>query len=747
MKSFLKFCFLVYMNVGLILLAGCSGTSSGSSVQANAGSDQTAGAYSLVTLSGKISKTADGGSLTYQWKQLTTEWLVVSGGLNNSEVGFYVPAAGVPVAGADFELTVTDSSGKTSTDRVKIQPEAACLRAFSELFTNCLSGAKLPLQFDSQLGVVVEGFNSDNSFMQWALVDSQEANHGKVIDIKFGTDTQRHAFFAIQTAANYPQDLTAFTGGFVEFDIRVLDGGPLNPAFFSKIECVYPCQSADIRMQLNPGSAWQHVKIPLQNYIDSGLKLSRVNRMIAILPEWNSQRGVHFQLDNIKWVAIQNSEFLPHDFTNLTYSSPLELGFPADNGSTAKVSAYEPAIGLTRVSNGPRSAMQWDVTGNSIAVHLVTDDELSELIIDLNDTWRSRITDYLDNYVLSFDISGRDWHTDLDVFFTMQNATLAGSTSVQNVAWRLKHVEIPLRSFIDINKMPVDTLRLRFQNHAFGANMVITNLALTRPINTFIAPINSTIKMGEPGQEGYEYLWELISGPEISPTNKTYSNTAQLEFNVPSVQSDKPIIFNYKITNTAGAVVEKTLAVYRTGKCTAKEGVIYENCLEDSWGPLSSLSRVTFENGFYYFPFPSLQFGSPTYPVHPREIYSGDAGHNNVIDVLFEKSDNFTGSFGIPFASGESNDMQRFAGGSVEFDLKVLDYGKAIGGLRFSGYNAIEKYLPIQPLDEWLHISVPINSDATLSNIYNGFSITSANEYYSGIHFQVDNIRWVKAEN
>jgi hypothetical protein len=294
--------------------------------------------------------------------------------------------------------------------------------------------------------------------------------------------------------------------------------------------------------------------------------------------------------------------------------------------------------------------------------------------------------------------------------------------------------------------MPVDTLRLRFHNHAFGANMVIANLALIRPTNTFNAPINTTIKIGETGLAGYGYLWELIAGPEISPINQTYSNTAQIEFNVPAVQSDKPLIFSYTITNTKGAVDEKMIAVYRTGKCTAKEGVIYENCLEDSWGPLSAWNRITQGNITYSLPYPSLQFASPTYPIYPREVYSGDA-HNNVIDVQFEKTDNFKGSFSIPFAAGRFNDMRQFAGGSVEFDLKVLDYGKAISGLKFSVYNELEKFLPIQPLNEWLHISVPIGSDVFLNNISTGFSISPAGEYYSGIHFQVDNIRWVKPAN
>ncbi|RYZ78317.1 MAG: hypothetical protein EOO68_40530, partial [Moraxellaceae bacterium] len=123
------------MLVSLHLLSSCGGTTN--STQAQAGADQIAGPYHLITLNGGDSKAADGGTLSYHWKQLGNQWPMVSGSLTSAQVSFYIPSTGLTAQGVELELTVTDQAGKTNSDRVKILPET-CTRSAGELFTDCL---------------------------------------------------------------------------------------------------------------------------------------------------------------------------------------------------------------------------------------------------------------------------------------------------------------------------------------------------------------------------------------------------------------------------------------------------------------------------------------------------------------------------------------------------------------------------------------------------------------------------------
>ena len=191
----------------LIFLSACSDSPSQpqpqpqAAPQADAGKDQTAGAFNLVHLDGSASKASNGGQLSFQWKQLNTNWVVVDGGLTNAQVSFYIPAAGIPAEGGEFELTVTDTAGNTHRDQVKILPEP-CAPSPGDLLTNCLSLTKQPVQINNTGPAIKEGFGNSGAQLQWALIDSQDATHGKVLDVKT-TPVSTQDIFSGQSATKY----------------------------------------------------------------------------------------------------------------------------------------------------------------------------------------------------------------------------------------------------------------------------------------------------------------------------------------------------------------------------------------------------------------------------------------------------------------------------------------------------------------------------------------------------------------
>jgi hypothetical protein len=738
------------MLVSLHLLSSCGGTTT--STQAQAGADQIAGPYHLITLNGGDSKAADGGTLSYHWKQLGNQWPMVSGSLTSAQVSFYIPSTGLPAQGVELELTVTDQAGKTNSDRVKILPET-CTRSAGELFTDCLGGAKSPVQQDAQQGVLEEGYGNAQAFLQWALVNAQDSSRGKIIDIHYTAAPARQAYFAIQTAGGHPQNLFDVGAGFIEFDIRLVGGSV--PEFFLKIERLSADQNVAIPVPLAKTNAWQHIKVPLQDYLNQELGLYGINRMFAIFPRADSQQAVHFQLDNIKWVAQQGGS-IPDDYP-LKPSSPLQMGFPAANGATAKVSANILGIGITPFANGPISPIAWEVQGNSINVTHRTDEGVNEIIIDLRDSWAANIGQYRENYSLRFNIAGV--LSQASVFFTLTNGSERSTTSEQKIPFiiyageliTLPSIEIPLSSFNKLDTMPVEALHIRYQSDFYQGNFVLSNFALVKSNSSQVAPINSLQKLGAPAQTGYIYGWDQLAGPDVIPINGTNRLSAQLEFLVPSTQSAAPLIFRRRTQDPNGVESEEILSLYRSGKCILPAGVLFEDCMEDRFGPAASHGSVTTGLITYYFPFPDISLAGGLYPVVAQEIISSDPGHNQIIDVTFKNADNYKGGFIFPYSDKTPINLSEFNGGTLELDLKVIDYGKSTAGLNIGGVLIPDYLLPVGPTNQWRRISLPIQIDSLNRPLVTEdealFGLTSSNGLYSGIHFQLDNIRLLKVAN
>ncbi len=87
---------------------------------ANAGSDQTATDGNIVSLSGAQSVDPEGGTLSFNWAQISTSPPVTLVGADTETPSFLVETNSVTALTHSFKLTVTDSVGFTSADTVDI---------------------------------------------------------------------------------------------------------------------------------------------------------------------------------------------------------------------------------------------------------------------------------------------------------------------------------------------------------------------------------------------------------------------------------------------------------------------------------------------------------------------------------------------------------------------------------------------------------------------------------------------------
>ncbi|WP_018277478.1 hypothetical protein WKI13_01210 [Teredinibacter turnerae] len=153
---------------------------------------------------------------------------------------------------------------------------------------------------NSSQHINTSGDNQD--LVRWEVIETRDPSRGAVIDVRY-SDVPANGRLRFHTARlGDSADMSAYAGGSVQFDIRMLDWGRPRPGMVVNFSCQQPCTTGVVPLTLQPGKRWQKQRIAVDHLVGLGLDLSHVDIGLAISPLWNSMHGAHFQLDNIRWV-------------------------------------------------------------------------------------------------------------------------------------------------------------------------------------------------------------------------------------------------------------------------------------------------------------------------------------------------------------------------------------------------------------------------------------------------------------
>jgi hypothetical protein len=149
---------------------------------------------------------------------------------------------------------------------------------------------------------------TNTSNVQWKVTDSPAAGRGKVIEVSHGSKSGVGS--TLQLRSENTQNRSAYSTGTLTFDLNVVNfGESYNPAkgsalFEMILECVWPCTSHSVFIPVRFQNDWQTVEIKIADLIRDGLDTSKMDTAFMLRPvfEGASQKGVLYQLDNIKWV-------------------------------------------------------------------------------------------------------------------------------------------------------------------------------------------------------------------------------------------------------------------------------------------------------------------------------------------------------------------------------------------------------------------------------------------------------------
>lgn len=146
----------------------------------------------------------------------------------------------------------------------------------------------------------------DNSkLVSWDFVD--EPKRGKVLEIIYNDFHSNGAFVMNSAEAGARSDMSDYAQGYIEFDVKLMDAEAPYPHLVVKIDCGYPCQSAETLIDDMQMGEWQKVKLPLAPLIEQGMDITQVSSAVVVVPPWSQMRGYHYRLDNIRWVAPEGA--------------------------------------------------------------------------------------------------------------------------------------------------------------------------------------------------------------------------------------------------------------------------------------------------------------------------------------------------------------------------------------------------------------------------------------------------------
>lgn len=153
--------------------------------------------------------------------------------------------------------------------------------------------------FDAAIGYAT-CFNDNGEgcpSVSWAVVDDED--RGSVFEVTYAAEEADVA--ALFTEASPGLNMTGFSSGNINFDVKVMDAGNNTTGWIMKADCVYPCTSGDQAIGTAGLDGWQTVSVPVSQLVAGGLDLSNVSTGIVIWPDPAGNEGFTYRIDNVYW--------------------------------------------------------------------------------------------------------------------------------------------------------------------------------------------------------------------------------------------------------------------------------------------------------------------------------------------------------------------------------------------------------------------------------------------------------------
>ncbi len=187
--------------------------------------------------------------------------------------------------------------------------------------------------------------------------------------------------------------------------------------------------------------------------------------------------------------------------------------------------------------------------------------------------------------------------------------------------------------------------------------------------------------------------------------------------------------------------------------CTNSPGDVFFDEVCSPWRDVSSYEQNYADYTNAYETTDGNNAGAARFNI----IQSGDAGHNQVLDIQYHDAPEFFGAVRIRVPESESNalDMSEYANGKIVFDLKVISNSYANSPLEFNldcswPCTSTPALIRTDVLNEWktyeFSVAELIERGLDIQRVSMGFMLLPTWGQQGGAHYQVDNVRWVAGD-
>lgn len=195
--------------------------------------------------------------------------------------------------------------------------DTSCTEEFGTVFIDCVAN---DWQLPSYYEMPIDGNSGREIYAHWEgkhsvdvrIADSDQVERNQILDIQYSRKRINALLrFHVSSKHGNPIDMRDFRDGKLVFDLRILNRAKASQ-FFINVQCGWPCKSTDREIPFADTDRWQQIVIPVQELVQSGLDLSRIDSAVNFFPQWNHMQGVHYQLDNIRWIKGNGDTSLPY---------------------------------------------------------------------------------------------------------------------------------------------------------------------------------------------------------------------------------------------------------------------------------------------------------------------------------------------------------------------------------------------------------------------------------------------------
>ena len=190
-----------------------------------------------------------------------------------------------------------------------------------------------------------------------------DSSRGDVLQI---THAASGIFTGLYFPSSAPRNLSAAASGNIVFDIKSISG---DSNFVVKVDCVYPCASAELQLGSRGATDWETVTVPVSQLTGSGLDITNVSNGLVIWPV--SQANAVYQLDNIRW-EVTEDDSVNTDPTPTSYPGYSLAWSDEFNGTQVNESDWTFEIGRGNNGWGNNESQYYRKQNASVANGLLT---------------------------------------------------------------------------------------------------------------------------------------------------------------------------------------------------------------------------------------------------------------------------------------------------------------------------------------------------------------------------------------